>query len=161
MRASLLILCAGWPGRVHDARVFANSGLNSRAERGELLPASYSQRVSGVDVPGVLVGDPAYPLRPWLMKPYINNGHLTSQPQLFNTRARIVVEHAFGRLKGRWRCLLYKLHVSMESVPETVGACCVLHNLCQIHGDVFDENWLDAITESETDVPHEHSRVHL
>ena len=146
-------ICAGWPGRVHDARVFANSGLNSRAERGELLPASCSQRLSGIDVPGVLVGDPAYPLHPWLMKPYINHGHLTPQEQNFNTRlskARIVVEHAFGRLKGRWRCLRNKLHVSLESVPETIGACCVLHNLCQIHGDAFDDEWLETASERDT-----------
>ena len=25
---------------------------------------------------------------------------------------------------------------------------------CQIHRDGFDENWLDAVTEGEADVPH-------
>jgi hypothetical protein len=62
-------ICAGWPGRVHDARVFSNSGLYSRAETGALFAAS--QVVGGINIPGVLVGDPAYPLRPWLMKSYI------------------------------------------------------------------------------------------
>ena len=23
-------------------------------------------------------------------------------------------------------------------------ACCIFHNLCKIHGDSFDENWLEA-----------------
>ena len=96
----------GWPGRVHDARVFSNSGLYSKAESGSLLP-NCAQSLSGVSVPCFLVGDPAYPLRPWLMKPFINTGCLTPQQQCFNNRlskSRVVVEYAFGRLKGRWRC---------------------------------------------------------
>ena len=88
----------GWPGRVHDARVFSNSGLYSKAESGSLLP-NCAQSLSGVSVPCFLVGDPAYPLRPWLMKPFINTGCLTPQQQCFNNRlskSRVVVEHAFG-----------------------------------------------------------------
>jgi len=27
-------------------------------------------------------------------------------------------------------------------VPHVVTACCVLHNFCEIHGDSFDEDWL-------------------
>ena len=124
----------GWPGRVHDARVFSNSGLYSKAESGSLLP-NCAQSLSGVSVPCFLVGDPAYPLRPWLMKPFINTSCLTPQQQCYNHRlskSRVVVEHAFGRLKGRWRCLLNKLSICIDDVPEVIGACCILHNLCQI-----------------------------
>ena len=147
-------ICAGWPGRVHDARVFHNSGLNKKAERGELFANSYSQTISGLTIPGILIGDPAYPLRPWLMKPYINTGHLTPQQQTFNgilSKARVVVEHAFGRLKGRWRCLRNKLNVSIDDIPVVIGACCVLHNLCQTHCEGFDDAWLD--TSSDCDNP--------
>ena len=52
------------------------------------------------------------------------------------------MEHSYGKLKGRWRCLLKRLDVAIEDVPELVAACCVLHNLCEIHGDQFDEEWL-------------------
>jgi len=30
-------LCIGWPGNVHDARVFSNSTLYAKVNRGELL----------------------------------------------------------------------------------------------------------------------------
>ena len=26
-------------------------------------------------------------------------------------------------------------------MPTTVSACCILHNLCEVHGDDFDDNW--------------------
>lgn len=136
----------GWPGRVHDARVFVNSTLYRKGQNGELLP-TLTESIGGVDVPLVILGDPAYPLLPWLMKAFPDNGRLSSQQKLFNYRlshARVVVEHAYGRLKGRWRCLLKRLDVHVRDVPELVAACCVLHNMCEVHGDTFDDSWLEG-----------------
>ena len=68
-----------------------------------------------------------------------------TQQRLFNQRlsqARIVVEHSFGLLKGRWRCLRNRLAVHVCEVPQLVGACCILHNICQLHGEEFDSQWL-------------------
>ena len=31
-------ICVGWPGRVHDARVFANSSLYDKGNNGTLFP---------------------------------------------------------------------------------------------------------------------------
>ena len=61
-----------------------------------------------------------------------------------------MVEHAFGRLKGRWRCLQTRLAVHVTEVPELVGACCILHNVCQLHGEGFDTQWLE---DDEYDSP--------
>ena len=55
------------------------------------------------EVPLVLE-DPA-PLLPSVMKPYIDNGHLSRDQRKFNYHvngARVVVEDAYGLLKGRW-----------------------------------------------------------
>uniref|UniRef100_A0A8C3TGR7 DDE Tnp4 domain-containing protein n=1 Tax=Chelydra serpentina TaxID=8475 RepID=A0A8C3TGR7_CHESE len=105
----------GWPGKVHDARVFKNSGLFKRLQQG---------------MPTVILGDPAYPLMPWLMKPY--TGALDTEKELFNYRlskCRMVVECAFGRLKARWRSLLTRSDLSPKNIPIVIAACCVLHNL--------------------------------
>lgn len=141
----------GWPGRVHDARVFANSSLYQRGQSGSLFP-DWKEQIGETDIPLVLLGDPAYPLLPWLMKAYPNNGHLTREQKRFNyhlSKARVVVEHCYGRLKGRWRCLLKRLDVDIRNVPEVVAACCVLHNVCEIHGEEFSDEWLEGV-ESES-----------
>ena len=29
----------------------------------------------------------------------------------------------------------------VKNVPNVIAAACVLHNMCEIHGDAFDESW--------------------
>ena len=141
----------GWPGRVHDARVLSNSRLFQRGQDGTLLPG-VPRMISGKDVPVVLIGDPAYPLLSWLMKAFPDTGNLSQRHRTFNFRlssARVIVEHAYGRLKGRWRCLLKRIDINVKDVPELVTACTVLHNICEIHSESFDDEWLNGVDNSK------------
>ncbi|KAG6935218.1 hypothetical protein G0U57_015469, partial [Chelydra serpentina] len=98
--------------------------------------------VGDVKMPIVILGDPAYPLMPWLMKPY--TGALDSDKELFNYRlskCRMVVECAFERLKGCWRSLLTRSDLSETNIPIVIAACCVLHNLCESKGETFMAGW--------------------
>lgn len=64
---------AGWPGRVHNAKLFANSSLFHRGQTGNLFP-EWTKQIFGKQIPIVILGDPAYP---WFMKAFPNNGCLT------------------------------------------------------------------------------------
>ena len=50
----------GLPGSVHDAQAVA----------GDVLPAGKTKLIGGVQVPPYIIGDAAYPLKSWLMKPF-------------------------------------------------------------------------------------------
>lgn len=133
----------GWPGKVHDARVFANSSLYRKANSDTLFP-NWTCKMGSVDVPLVILGDPAY-LLPWLMKPYLENASITAKEHLFNyrqSRARMVVENAFGWLKGRWRCLLKRMDTHVCNVPNIVASCVVLHNICELYRDFCNDDWI-------------------
>jgi hypothetical protein len=58
-------ISCGWPGSMHDSRIFGMSSL-SRVIEEKLRENNYH-----------LLGDSAYRLRRRLITPYRNNGHLT------------------------------------------------------------------------------------
>jgi len=114
----------GWPGGVHDARVFRNSPLYESGE----------SWCSGKFV----VGDAAYPLLQWLMVPYRDNGKLTPVQKNFNyvhSATRCVVERAFALLKGRFRRLKYLDMKHVEDMVQVIMTCCIFHNICLQNDD--------------------------
>ena len=79
------------------------------------------------------------------MKPFPHNTYLSRQQKKFNqqlSRARVVVENAFGRLKGRWRCLLKKNESNTSNMPKIISCCVVLHNICEMFGEECPEEWI-------------------
>lgn len=101
-------ICVGWPGKVHDSRVFKNSPLFTSCCNRSCLPQGLAKVISGQVVPPLIIGDSAYGLQDWLMRPFKDHGHLTREETNFNhalSVTRMVVENAFGRLKGRLQLL--------------------------------------------------------
>ena len=110
--------------------------------------------VEGTVIRPLVVGDSAYPLKSWLLPVIKNNGALTREKKKFNkelSKARIVVEHAFGLTKGRWRVLLKRLDEEKERVPNTIIACCILHNICVMIGDEYEADLDDDDDDDDND----------
>ncbi|KAL0170727.1 hypothetical protein M9458_035323, partial [Cirrhinus mrigala] len=76
------------------------------------------------------VADEAFPLRRDLMRPF--PGHkLSSRQRIFNyrlSRARLIVENAFGILTAQWCMYRGVIEISPANVDAFVKATCVLHN---------------------------------
>jgi hypothetical protein len=111
----------GEPGSIHDARLLRKSNIYLKAQDPNFF-ASY-----------FLLGDSAYPCTNWLVTPFKDNGALTRLQKLFNYKhsaTRMVVEHTYGLLKGRFRRLLHLDNLSLKFCVKCIMACCILHNIC-------------------------------
>ena len=93
----------GWPGSVHDARVLTHSTFYKKANTGQLLSRA-TKTINGTNVPVFVIGDSAYPMLPWLMKPHNQPSVDNTEKRTYNYRVcqgRIVVEIAFSHSKAR------------------------------------------------------------
>uniref|UniRef100_A0AAY5KR23 Putative nuclease HARBI1 n=1 Tax=Esox lucius TaxID=8010 RepID=A0AAY5KR23_ESOLU len=104
-----------WPGSVHDARILRESALYRDLQTNQ--------------PDGIILGDSAYPLLPWLMTPFLTAN--TPAQARFNTahcRARCAIERLNGVLKRRFACLNY-LRAEPQKACNITLACIVLHNI--------------------------------
>lgn len=124
---------------MHDARVFVTSGIE---EILETLPDDMH-----------VLGDSAYPLKRYLMCPFRDNGHLSAVQLKYNKRhsqGRAVIERAFGRLKLKFRRLMYLDMSRMDLIPKFIGTACFLHNFIILNtaeGDSDEE--LEQVTQDD------------
>ncbi|KAL5705825.1 hypothetical protein ACHQM5_024242 [Ranunculus cassubicifolius] len=129
-------VCVKAPGGTDDATHFRDSLLYNRLTSSEILRDSVIT-VKGHHVRPYIVGDWCYPLMSFLLTPFSSNGTGTLAQNSFDAalmKGRSMVEHSIGLLKGRWK-ILQDLNVGINHVPQTIVACCVLHNICQIAGE--------------------------
>ena len=99
-----------------------------------------------------LVGGASYPLTDWVLVPY-THPNLTWTQHAFNEKVgdlrRVAVE-AFARLKARWACLQKRTEVKLQDLPVVLGACCVLHNICELRGEEVDPAIRCELVDDET-----------
>ena len=95
-------LDCGQYGRACDAGVFQNSVISDLLERNQLnIPKAYFKiNTSDEQIPFMIVGDEAFPLKTYLMRPFAART-LNDDRRIYNyrhSRARRSVECAFGIL---------------------------------------------------------------
>ncbi|XP_058122773.1 putative nuclease HARBI1 [Anopheles coustani] len=114
---------ARYGGANHDAHVWTVSNVDSYFE---------AKHRNGETAFRVL-GDSAYPSKPWLVTPKRNAAHDTPEAR-YNSKhvqGREIVERTFGLLKSRFRCLsdARQLHYAPQKAAQIVNLCSALHNL--------------------------------
>ncbi|MCP3680334.1 MAG: transposase family protein [Gammaproteobacteria bacterium] len=149
-------------GSQSDAQIYNESDLKEGLENGDIagFPRPDPLPNDTEDVPYFLVGDDAFALRPYLMKPY---GHrdLTREERIFNyrlSRARRVVENTFGILANRFQVLLNTMQHHVENVQVIVRACVLLHNLMRTRYPRLQNRLIDQAGANGTVNPGEWRR---
>lgn len=139
----ILDITTGYPGSVHDARVFRNSSVYQYLQQ---LPPNFH-----------LLGDSAYPLESFVMTPYKDNGHLTSEQKKYNavhSSSRCCVERCIGLLKGKFRRLKnFDAQDDVLMCKLVVGSA-VVHNIILtregIESEAISVEATDSVGDTDT-----------
>ena len=127
----------GWPGSVHDSRIFKTSDLYRSLSRNRINT-------------GFLLGDSGYGIAPYMMTPY--RDPTTPVQKYYNkchTSNRVVIENSFGHLKRRFPILRYGVRLKLENIPKCILSCFILHNISKYLGDPYDDLQDDADGEDD------------
>ena len=121
----------GCNGRISDGGVFNGCSLND-ALREKTANIPDPKPLPGDDrpIPHFIVADEAFPLREDIMKPYPTRGQSKEQ-RIYGyrlSRARRVIENAFGILANRFHIFMSPIALQPQTVEKIVMACCALHN---------------------------------
>ena len=146
----------GANGSCSDAQLFNASRMVTKLEEGELnLPDARPLPHDDKEMPYFFIGDDAFALKWWLMKPY-SRRNMTHQQAIYNyrcSRARRVVENAFGILANRFQCLLGTMQQMPDAVQDIVLACVYLHNLMRTRYPLLQNELVDREDERHALVP--------
>ena len=121
----------GAAGKQSDGGVYRNSDLYICLETNAFnVPTSVSLPGTNIKAPYVILGDEAYPLLPYLMRPF-PRASLDNSKKIFNyrlSRARRCVECAFGIASQKFRILQKSVETKTSNAVLIIKAVCVLHN---------------------------------
>ncbi|KAG8367201.1 hypothetical protein BUALT_Bualt16G0048000 [Buddleja alternifolia] len=131
-------ICIGWPGSMTNDQVLEKSALFQRANRGVMRDVS-------------VVGNSGYPLMDWILVPYTHQ-NLTWTQHAYNEKVeevQKVAKESFMRLKARWSCLQKRTEMKLQDLPVVLGACCVLHNICEMRNEGLREDMRFELFDDE------------
>lgn len=143
---NFVVVDVGAYGKDNDAGVFDNCPLKRVLEQGRLkIPKEENLPGSNIKAPYVLVGDAAFPLKEYIMRPFPEKTTVKGDPKdNYNyrlSRARMVVECSFGSIVSKFRILHKAIETNVENAEHIVKAITLLHNIIRD---------LESITEAET-----------
>lgn len=155
--SNFIYVDVGCNGRVSDGGVFRNCSLGQALEQGDIkFPDAEPLPGCNGKMPYYIVGDEAFPLKSYLQKPYPYRA-LTYDQRVFNyrlSRARRVIENAFGILASRFRVFLSPIPLQPENAQKVVLATCVLHNFLRRHNSSSSLYEPSGVSDKEDSTTH-------
>lgn len=129
---NFLVVDIGSYGRHSDSSIFENSSFYRNYVDGKTILPPKPLPGTNTPVPHVFLGDEGFKLQTYLMRPFprISTGD-NDEKRNFNkrlSRARRVVENAFGIMVQKWRLFLRPIEGDVDNVVHVVKAACCLHN---------------------------------
>ncbi|XP_045768204.1 putative nuclease HARBI1 [Maniola jurtina] len=148
----------GSQGRISDGGVFKHCELYRKLENNQLnVPAPEILNIPyTTKVPYVILGDQAFALTKYMLTPFAGIHSKGSKERIFNyrlSRARRVVENAFGILASKFRVLRNAIMLNPTSAKKVVLAAVHLHNFLRNSSSITTSN--NSMNESVTLTPNE------
>ena len=116
----------GSNGRMNDSGVWNNSDMRKRIEEKKMkIPKDAPLQEGCVNVPYTFVGDDAFALKTYMMKPYAQK-KLDDKKSIFNyrlSRARRISENFFGILVNRFRIFRQPINVGNGKTSKHKRMC--------------------------------------
>ncbi|CAG5104039.1 Similar to At3g55350: Protein ALP1-like (Arabidopsis thaliana) [Cotesia congregata] len=126
-----------FPGARTDIEILQDSNIYRLHEK--VIPPE-TQSINGMEIPYYVIGPRSYPLLSWLLTEYpmattnsdlLFNSHIEAASQLRKT--------AIERMRARFDILNYPIDVNIGILPQLIGCCFALHNICERHGDFLSD----------------------
>lgn len=129
---NFLFADVGCQGRISDGGVLNTTSLGQKLEGNTLkLPEPRALFDGQMPAPFVIVADDAFALTENVIKPYPGRFTKGCPERIFNyrlSRARRIVENAFGILSSKFRVFLDMICLEPSKVQTATLACIYLHN---------------------------------
>lgn len=119
-------------GKNSDGGILVHLKLGKALDQNKLnIPPKEALPGTTNDVPYVIIGDEAFPLKTYLLRPYPEKQLHCNEKRVYNyrlCRARRVVENAFGLLSQKFRIYNRRMQVKPENADIIILSTCVHHN---------------------------------
>ena len=127
----------GKNGRASDGGVWSKCYLAKAINEGIIsFPSPVCLPYGSNKIPYVFVGDEAFALKPYLMKPYPQSG-LNDERRVYtyrHSRARRISENLFGIISSRWRVFRSAILLPPKSIETITLATLCIHNFLRKSG---------------------------